>query len=161
MRPAWIVLGSVTLIAAIAALLLALVPWAPTTRAPMGATIVVEVRGDGSEMLYTTSPNWTTLDCDARTSSGQEAQLRPDMLSLPLPGSPRWEPRGALIESGTVTIRCDDARGGEFGVGATRGPGYLLLIVLLAVLAALTAIAALVLGLLDLRRSARAKPRLS
>ncbi|ACQ81438.1 hypothetical protein Bcav_3194 [Beutenbergia cavernae DSM 12333] len=87
-------------------------------RAPMGTEITVTLPDDDVRTLYTTHETWGDFTCDVQDGAGAEVQLRPDMTSLPLPGSTTWYPRGGILATGEVTVRCDgDA--GEFAVGPT------------------------------------------
>lgn len=142
--------GPLTVLALAAAVATPYLPAAPADRAPMGSTLVVDSRSSGAQTLYTTSPDWTKLDCTATTESGTEAQLRADMTAQGMPGPPAWEPSGGLIDAGRLTIRCDDPRGGEFGVGPTRSLGFVIMIILLYGLALLLAVPTLILLIIDL-----------
>ena len=159
-RVAWLITGSVTVLAIAAGLLTLFLPSAPERRSPMGSALVLTVRGDGSETLYTTSPDWTDLDCTVTNRTGQQVRLRADMTAQGLLGPPAWYPRGGLIDPGLLIIHCDDPRGGEFGVGPTRSFGFVLLQFSLYALAALAAVPTLILMIIDLvaRRRTRPKP---
>lgn len=160
LRISWLLSGTVCLLAVAAAASAPYRPASPELRAPMGESLVVESRGDGSQTLYTTTPDGPEQDCRATAADGSKVPLVRGFPAADMPGPPTWYSRGFLREPGPVTLRCDDPRGGEFGVGASRNLGFLIKIVLLYVLAVLTGLPALVLMIVDLagRRRDRTGP---